>query len=295
MPRTIRLSDGKQIPALAWGNGSSGLLASGEMASSLGAIVLRAGITHIDTAQGYHTEAETGESLKASGLSRGDVWITTKETKTTPEDVKRSVEESIARLGSIPDLLLIHNPFVPEHGKIGEFWTYLEALVHDGTLKGCSLGFSNFRPKDIEEVMAVATIKPVCHQLEYHPYVLTHLEPVLALQEKYGIVTEAYGPLTPILRHPGGPLKPVLEKISQRLGVDAGTVLLLWTMQKGAVAVTTSTKPDNIKKLATLNSMEGLSQEDMEEIERVGKTVHFRHYKEHMTKDFPSPDLPDGK
>jgi diketogulonate reductase-like aldo/keto reductase len=51
MPRIIRLSDGKQIPALAWGNGSSGLLASGEMASSLGAIVLRAGITHIDTAQ----------------------------------------------------------------------------------------------------------------------------------------------------------------------------------------------------------------------------------------------------
>lgn len=129
-------------------------------------------------------------------------------------------------------------------------------------------------------------------ELEYHPYVLTHLEPVLALHDKYGIVTEAYGPLTPILRHPGGPLKPVLEKISQRLGVDAGTVLLLWTMQKGAVAVTTSTKPDNIKKLATLNTMEGLSQEDMEEIEKVGKSVHFRHYKVRRDPEIQSPGQP---
>jgi diketogulonate reductase-like aldo/keto reductase len=78
--------------------------------------------------------------------------------------VRRSVAESIARLGSIPDLLLIHNPSVPEPGRIGEFWTHLEALIKDGTLAGCSLGISNFRPQDIEEVMKVATIPPVCHR-----------------------------------------------------------------------------------------------------------------------------------
>jgi len=217
-------------------------------------------------------------------------------TATTAEDVRRSVTQSIARLGFIPDMLLIHNPFVPESGKIGKFWTYLEALVEDGTLKGCCLGLSNFRPRDIEDVMKVAKIKPVCHQIEYHPYVLTHLDPVEALHAKYGIVTESYGPLTPILRHPGGPLKPVLERISSRLGVDLGTVLLLWTMQKGVVAVSTSTKAENVEKLAAVyKSDTQLSQEDMDEIEKVGRTVHYRHYKEHMTEDFPEPSLPDGK
>ncbi len=118
----------------------------------------------------YFTEAETGAAIAASGVDRSDVWVTAKsasrqtrltpvsesssehgpapltiDTRTTAEDVRRSVAESIARLGSIPDLLLIHNPFVPEARRIGEFWMHLEALVKDGTLAGCSLGISTFR------------------------------------------------------------------------------------------------------------------------------------------------------
>ncbi|WOO78229.1 NAD/NADP-dependent indole-3-acetaldehyde reductase [Vanrija pseudolonga] len=300
MSSTLKLSNGKVIPALAWGNGSSGLTASGEMAATLGAAALQAGLTHIDTAQMYFTEAETGEAIRNAGVDRVNVWITTKisessNTKTTLDDVRRSVTQSISRLGSIPNLLLIHNPFVPEEGRIGEFWTYLETLVMDGTLEGCSLGFSNFRPQDIEEVMKVATIAPVCHQLEYHPYVLAHLEPVLALHRKHNIVAEAYGPLTPILRHPGGPLRPVLDKIAKRNGSDAGTVLLQWIIQSGAVAVTTSTRSENIRKLAKLFDQPELSQPDMQDIEEAGRSVHYRFYSEHMTKDFPNPALPDGK
>jgi diketogulonate reductase-like aldo/keto reductase len=200
------------------------------------------------------------------------------------------VTQSIARLGSIPNLLLIHNPFVPEPGRIGEFWTYLEALVKDGTLEGCSLGFSNFRPQDIEEVFKVATIHPVCHrtstwsaklnwpELEYHPYVLVHLEPVLALHRKYNIVAEGYGPLTPIVRHSGGPLRPVLERIAERKGTDIGTVLLQWTIQSGVVAVTTSTRSENIKKLANLFKQEDLTDQDLKDIEAAGRSVHFRFY-----------------
>ena len=60
-------------------------------------------------------------------------------------------------------------------------------------------------------------------ELEFHPYVLAHLEPVLALQKTHNIVTEAYGPLTPILRHPsGGPLKPVLTNIAKTLSSESG-------------------------------------------------------------------------
>ena len=71
---------------------------------------------------------------------------------------------SIEKLGFIPNLLLIHNPFIPAEGQLGEFWGWLEDLVQDGTLKGCSLGLSNFRPVDIETVMKVAKIKPVVNR-----------------------------------------------------------------------------------------------------------------------------------
>lgn len=142
-------------------------------------------------------------------------------------------------------------------------------------------------------------------ELEFHPYVLAQLEPLLALQEKHSIVTESYGPLTPILRHPtGGPLRPVLERIGQRLGIDSATILLLWTVQKNVVAVSTSGNPDNIRKIAEVNTLPDLSAEDMAAIDEAGKKVHFRHYvshmviqaygqKEHMTEDFPLPELPE--
>lgn len=80
------------------------------------------------------------------------------------DSLKANVQESVQKLGFIPDLILIHSPTVPKDGKISEFWQSLEKLVEDGTLKGCSLGFSNFRPQDIEAVMKVAKIKPVCNR-----------------------------------------------------------------------------------------------------------------------------------
>jgi len=88
--------------------------------------------------------------------------------KTTEEDIRASVESSVKRMGGPPNLWLIHNPYIPESGKIGEFWKILEGLVEDGTLKGTSLGVSNFRPQDLEEVLEVAKIKPVVNRESQH-------------------------------------------------------------------------------------------------------------------------------
>jgi diketogulonate reductase-like aldo/keto reductase len=121
--------------------------------------------------------------------------------------------------------------------------------------------------------------------MEFHPYVLAQVEPLLALQTKYGIGTEAFGPLTPILRHPtGGPLQPVLIQIARRLSaatgrpVDKAAVLLLWTYGKGAVAVSTTGNPENICKLGALEDLPDLTPDEVAEIDRVGKSVHFRFY-----------------
>ena len=212
--------------------------------------------------------------------------------------VRASVNQTITRLGFQPDLLLVHNPFVPEAGQLVEFWKVLEDMKDKGELTS-SIGVSNFRPQDLEELLAVAKYKPVVNQLEYHPYVLTHLQPVLDIQEKHGILTEAYGPLSPILRHEtGGPLKPLLGKIAHRLSsvtgreVDQTAVLLLWCKAKNVIAVTASANSDNIKKLGVTQELPDLTPEEVKEIEEVGRKIHFRAYPEHMCVDFPAPDLP---
>ena len=122
--------------------------------------------------------------------------------------------------------------------------------------------------------------------MEYHPYTLSHLEPVLAIHAKHGIVTTSFGPLTPSLRHPtGGPLKPILARISERLTrkygepIDSNAVLLLWTRAQGVVAITTSANADRIKNLGKIaQSNWELEQDEIDEITRVGKTIHYRHY-----------------
>lgn len=66
-------------------------------------------------------------------------------TECTQDDVRRTVTESLDKLGFIPDLILLHNPFLAQEKSIAEFYGYVEELVKDGTLRGCSLGLSNFR------------------------------------------------------------------------------------------------------------------------------------------------------
>ncbi|KAG6828517.1 hypothetical protein H0H92_007735 [Tricholoma furcatifolium] len=296
------LLDGTKIPWLGWGNGSGDAnkvpVQSGEQA-------LAAGIRHIDTAQIYRTEEATGQVVAASGIPRDQIYITSKlwclEGDAPLEtQVRESVAESVRKLGTIPDLFLIHNPFVVQEGQLKALWNVLEDLKTERKLK--SLGVSNFRVQDFEAILDGARYKPVVNQIEYHPYTLVHLDPVLELQAKHGILTESYGPLTPILRHAtGGPLKPVLEKIAKRVStatgktVDLATVLLLWTRAQGVVAVSTSANEQRIKNLADVSHLPDLLEPaEIEEITRVGRTVHFRHYTEHMEKDFPLPNLPNG-
>ena len=122
-------------------------------------------------------------------------------------------------------------------------------------------------------------------EIEYHPYVLTHLDAVMKLHEQHNIVVQSYGPLTPLVRHPtGGPIKPILTRIAERMSketgkhVDEAAVLLLWTMQKGAVALTSSSKDERIKAFAETENLPDLSKDEIDEIESAGRKVYFRHY-----------------
>ncbi|KAE9394571.1 Aldo/keto reductase [Gymnopus androsaceus JB14] len=303
---TFDLASGVKIPWLAWGNGSG---EARKVPVEAGLVALKTGIRHIDTAQGYRNEGATGEAITKSGLSKDDVFVTSKlsekgDSAVPLDEVRGAIQESIKKLGFIPDLFLIHNPHVVAHHDLKKAWQILEEMKAAGELK--EIGVSNFRPQDLELILDGAKYKPVVNQIEYHPYTLAHLEPVLAIQAKHGILTESYGPLTPILRHPtGGPLKPVLTRIAKRISesnqslpipIDEVVVLLLWMRAMDVVAVTASGNEGRIKLLAEVSFLPGdlLTKEEVEEIVKVGKTVHFRHYREHMERDFALPNLPDG-
>lgn len=112
---------------------------------------------------------------------------------------------------------------------------------------------------------------------------MTQLDDLLALQKKHGIVTQSYGTLSPILQHPtGGPLKPVLKRIAERLSsehgkdIDSAVVLYLWTRDFGVVPITTSSKEPNIAKAALALTLPPLSKEDADEIEKTGRQIHWR-------------------
>lgn len=238
-------------------------------------------------------------------------------------DLKTSVQGTIDRLGFHPDLLLIHAPITYEEGQLVPFWKALEAMKDSGELRS-SLGVSNFRPQDLNTLLEIAKYKPVVNrtlpeyismsyivnsaasEIEFHPFVLAHLEPVLAIHEKYGIVTESYGPLTPILRHKatGGPLLPVFDKIIKRLSsepgvstslIDNAAVLLLWCRAKSVVAVTTSGNVERLNNILAVQSLPDLTPEEVKQIDDVGKKYHYRYYSGHMSKEFPHPDLPTGE
>ncbi|GAA5890457.1 hypothetical protein JCM8208_004879 [Rhodotorula glutinis] len=305
---SIKLNDGTSIPLIAWGNGTGD---AKKTAFESGQYAVKAGLRHIDTAQGYENEKEAGESLvkaeKDNGIEPKTIYLTTKISteKGDPngkgielEDLRQNVLDSIDRLGRQPNLILIHNPFVPQKGKLVEFWRILEDMKDKGELKA-SLGVSNFRPQDFDELLPQCKIKPAVNQLEYHPYVLEHLKPVLDIMAKHDIVVESYGPLSPLLRHPtGGPIKPVLERVAARLSketgtdVDAAMALLLWTRAKKVVAVTASGNEHRIAKLARTQDLPDLTADEVAEIEELGRKIHFRAYDEHMCVDFPAPSLP---
>lgn len=120
---------------------------------------------------------------------------------------------------------------------------------------------------------------------------MTHVQPVIDLQSKYKIVTQAYASLAPTTRHPtGGPLKPVLSKIASALTTESGVevdesgVLLLWIMAKGGVCITSSSSEERIKKMADLEKVRDLKQEEeIAAIDEAGKKVHFRQWVRHVS------------
>lgn len=216
---------------------------------------LEVGYRHIDTAAAYRNEAGVGAAVRASGLAREDVVVT---TKLRPADLGhdaalRAFERSRAELGlDVVDLYLVHWP-VPAKDLYVQTWRALESLLADGAVR--SIGVSNFLPEHLERLARETDVVPAVNQIEVHP---TFQQPgTQRASTEAGIVVESYSPLGQ-----GADLDAdAVTAAAERLGVTPGQVVLRWHVQQGLVVLPKSVTPERIEANLDLFSFELTDQE----------------------------------
>lgn len=215
---------GMTMPAIGFGT-----FGVGDRAAELVQEALRVGYRHIDTARKYGSEPGVGAGIKAAGLAREDVFLTTKVTEDNAResDFLKSVETSLKTLGvDYVDLLLIHwpQPKVPLAETVGA----LVKAKRNGWAR--HVGVSNFTVALVEEAVRLSPEPLAVNQIEYHPYL--RQDKLLAVCARNGMILTAYCPLA------RGQLvdDPLLVEIGASHGKTAAQVALRWLIQHPQVA-----------------------------------------------------------
>ena len=251
-------ANGARIPAIGLGTWEL----RGRTCARIVEQALRLGYRHIDTAQIYENEREVGEGLRASGVRRDEVFVTTKiwTSHFAPNDLERSAKESLARLRLTDvDLLLLHwpNPQVPLTETLG-------ALARARQLGlARHIGVSNFTVALIEEAAAACPEPLVCDQVECHPYLdQTKVKDACA---RHGMALVAYSPVAK------GRIKNdrVLARIGDRYRKSAVQVCLRWLVQQNVSAIPRTSRLERLSENINVFDFE-LSDEDMSQISVMG-------------------------
>ncbi|MBM7079418.1 aldo/keto reductase [Micromonospora humida] len=236
----ISLNDGNTIPQLGFGVYQ---IEPKDTAEAVGR-ALEIGYRHIDTAEMYGNEAEVGEAVRASGLDRGEVFVTSKLNNGfhRPQDARRAFESTLSALKmDYVDLFLIHWPLPTRYdGDFVSTWKALEEFQRDGRAR--SIGVSNFQVPHLERLAAEADVVPAVNQIEVHPY-LTN-EQVRAYGGEHNILTEAWSPIAQ-----GRVLDdPTIVDVAEQLGRSPAQVVLRWHVQRGDIVFPKSTTPKRIEE-----------------------------------------------
>ena len=254
---SIDLNDGQRIPQLGFG------VFQIDPAETADAVTraLAVGYRHIDTAEGYGNEAGVGEGVRASGLDRSDVFITSKLDNDShrPDDARAAFDRTLSELGmDYVDLFLIHWPLPTLYdGDYVSTWKVMEEFKADGRAR--SIGVSNFQVDHLERLAAETGTAPAVNQIELHPYLLN--EEVRAHGEAQGIATEAWSPIAK-----GQVLDdPVVTEIAEKVGRSPAQVVLRWHIQRDSIVFPKSTTPERIEENFRLFDFE-LEDGDMERL-----------------------------
>lgn len=232
----VTLNDGNKIPAVGFG---VFLIPNDGATYEAVTRALKAGYRHIDTAAAYFNEAEVGKAVKDSGISREEIFITSKLWLQDYgyEAAKKGLETSLEKLGlDYVDLYLLHQPY----GDVAGAWKALEEAKAEGKIR--SIGVSNMTPKIWKEFVPQFATMPAVNQVECNPFF--QQKELRALLAENDVKIEAYQPLghgdETLLSHPD------IVKLADKYGKNPGQIILRFEVQDGLIVLPKSTNPQRI-------------------------------------------------
>jgi len=234
---------------------------------------LKLGYRHVDTAEMYDNEREVGEGVRASGLKRNDVFVTTKiwPSHFAPRALERAARDCLVRLRlSEVDLLLLHwpNPQIPLQETLGA----LCKVKRDGLAR--HIGISNFTVALIDEALQIATEPLVCDQIECHPFL--DQSKVIAACRDHGMAVVAYSPIA----RGNARNDKLLVRVGDAHKKTAAQVCLRYLVQQDIVVIPRTSKLDRLSENAAIFDFT-LSDAEMAEIgalaRRDGRVVDWSY------------------
>jgi len=265
MNNTITLNDGNKIPAVGFGvfmipNDGPTYEATLE--------ALKAGYRHIDTAAAYMNESDVGKAVRASGLKREEVFITSKLwiQDFGYEAAKKAIDTSLKNLGlEYMDMYLLHQAYFDVVGA----WKALEEAKKAGKIK--SIGVSNMTPKKWQEFVPHFETLPAVNQVECNPFF--QQRELRKILDPLNVKIEAWFPLghgnADLLNH------PAIVSLAQQYNKNAGQIILRFEVQDGLITLPKSTNPARIKGNLEIFDFE-LTAEEMQRLRGLdtGKGSH---------------------
>jgi diketogulonate reductase-like aldo/keto reductase len=257
---TVRTSQGLDLPRLGLGVFQT---PPGDVTRRAVRWALDAGYRLIDTAAMYGNEEDVGEAVRASGVPREEIVVTTKLWFTDHgfEAAQAAALRSQEKLGLGPiDLYLIHWPRANSPDDRLASWRALEKLRRDGVVR--TIGVSNYAVRHLEELAAHSDLAPSVNQVEFHPFVYD--PELLAYAARHRIVVEAYSPLTRARQMD----HPALAEVARSHGKSPAQVLLRWGLQHDLVELPKSVHEARIRENAALYDF-ALDAGEMERLDRL--------------------------
>jgi len=262
---TILFHDGNSIPQVGLGVWRT----PNDTAVTAVQAALSAGYRHVDTAAVYENEDGVGEGIRASGIARSEIFLTTKLWNADQgyDSTLKAFDASLKRLGTdYVDLYLIHWP-APKRDQYVDTWKAFIQLQKEGRAR--SIGVSNFQPEHLQRLIDETGVTPVINQIELHPDFPQKEN--RAWHEKHRIVTESWSPLGQ------GTLleNPVVAKVAAKHGRTPAQVIIRWHIDNGLVVIPKSVTPSRIEENFKVFDFR-LDAEDMAafaDLEKGGKRI----------------------
>ena len=272
--KSVKLNNGIEMPIVGFGV----FQVSDEETEKAVLEALKAGYRLLDTAAVYGNEAGVGRAIKASGIPREEIFVTTKlwiQRENGYENTKKALEDSLTRLGlDYVDLYLMHQPF----GDVHEQWRAMEDLYKAG--KARAIGVSNFHMDRLMDLITCHEIVPAVNQIETHPFYQRDAE--IAFHKELGILQQAWAPLAE------GKFEifsnPILTQIAQKHGKSVAQVVLRWLNQRGVAIIPKSVKVERMLENREIFDFT-LDEQDLAQIATLNRDeIIFNHRDPNMVK-----------